>query len=176
MTVSSAWPSVVLVASSVLYPASLHLLSKYSQGPASVKNCRDGISAVYCSIITISSLSALVQKDFISLPFSARSHKDEFASTSPGEEFGNAKRSIHPMLAAKSTFANSITALETGYLMQDTLLLLHESWKGQHANLRVLILHHVTLATALSWLQAEIWMKREKGVYIVVMFMLMNTS
>jgi len=30
----TAWPSVVLVASSVLYPASLHLLSKYSRGPA----------------------------------------------------------------------------------------------------------------------------------------------
>jgi hypothetical protein len=122
----------------------------FSRGPASVKSCRDGISAVHCSIITISSLSALTQKGFMSPPSSARSHEHQLANTSPGEGFSNAKRSLHPMLVAKSTFVNSITALETGYLIQDTLLLLHECWKGQHANLRVLILHHVTLATALS--------------------------
>ena len=31
------------------------------------------------------------------------------------------KRSIYPMLVAKPTFANNITALETGYLVQDTI-------------------------------------------------------
>lgn len=80
------------------------------------------------------------------------------------------------MLAAKSAFANSITALEAGYLLQDTVILLYRFWKGKKSSLRILLLHHVTLATALLWLQTRIWMEREKGVYIIVMFMLMNAS
>lgn len=173
---ASAWPSVTLATALVLYPTTLHLLSKFSQGPASLKTFRDGVSSVHCSIITISSLSALIEKGFITLPLATCSPRDRSTCTSLGKDINYMTKSTHPMLLAKSTFANSITALETGYLVQDTFLLLYQYWKGRKINMRVLILHHITLGTTLSWLQTRIWMKKEKGVYIVVMFMLMNAS
>jgi TLC domain len=173
---SPRWPSVVLAASLVIYPATLHLVSKFFHGSARDRKYRDGISAIHCSIITAASLSVLIQRQFVFVSRDVHARKGHSASAGTNDQLNFTEDDINPMLAAKSVFANSITALETGYLLQDTVILLYNFWKGRQSSLRILLLHHVTLATALLWLQTRIWMGREKGVCIVVMFMLMNAS
>jgi hypothetical protein len=83
-------------------------------------------------------------------------------------------------------FGNSLTALETGYLVQDAVILilaarLRTRGQGRKAlvkqiNWRVLGWHHVGLASALGMLQMYIARGQEKGILVILMLMLMNAS
>ena len=87
------------------------------------------------------------------------------------------------IITTRSEFANAITALETAYLLQDSVILFYASKLHRRAggstkglNIRHLAYHHAGLSAALGVLQVYIAQGREKGVLIVVMMMLMNAS
>ena len=88
-----------------------------------------------------------------------------------------------PIITTRFEFANAITALETAYLLQDSVILLYASRLHRRAgggtkglNIKHLAYHYGGLIAALGALQIHIAQGREKGVLIVVMMMLMNAS
>ena len=92
-----------------------------------------------------------------------------------------------PIISYRSEFASSITALETGYLLQDFLILiwalrLHRQARGKGSkplkglNIRHLAWHHSFLVCGLSILQWYIARGKEKGLVIIIMMLLMNAS
>ncbi|KAL8810991.1 MAG: hypothetical protein Q9200_002153 [Gallowayella weberi] len=95
------------------------------------------------------------------------------------------------ILQTRSIFGNAITALECGYLLQDTISLLrearlrhgliHPSSKATVQSIlkygdKTLLFHHVGIASALLVLHYYIHQDRESGIYIIVQFLLMNSS
>ncbi|KAL8906371.1 MAG: hypothetical protein Q9207_002083 [Kuettlingeria erythrocarpa] len=99
--------------------------------------------------------------------------------------------SKNPLLQSRSTLGNAITAIECGYLLQDTISLLREAGArrclahpGSQSTLRsllqyadkTLLFHHVGIAFALLVLHLYIHQDRERGIYIIVQFLLMNSS
>lgn len=99
--------------------------------------------------------------------------------------------STNPLLQTRSRFGNVIAAIECGYLLQDTISLLREARRrldllqpGRKPTLRsllkyvdrTLLFHHVGIAMALLVLQYYIHQGRERGIYIIVQFLLMNGS
>lgn len=99
--------------------------------------------------------------------------------------------STNPLLQSRSTLGNAITAIECGYLLADTISLLREA--GLHRRLaqpssqstlrsllkyadKTLLFHHVGIALALLVLQYYVHQDRERGIYIIVQFLLMNSS
>ncbi|KAI4190866.1 MAG: hypothetical protein LQ346_004840 [Caloplaca aetnensis] len=99
--------------------------------------------------------------------------------------------SKNPLLQSRSTLGNAITAIECGYLLQDTISLLREAGARRHlaqprsqSTLRsllqyadkTLLFHHVGIALALLVLHFYVHLDRERGIYIIVQFLLMNSS
>ncbi|KAL8683898.1 MAG: hypothetical protein Q9186_000109 [Xanthomendoza sp. 1 TL-2023] len=95
------------------------------------------------------------------------------------------------LLQTRSTLGNAITAFECGYLLQDTISLLrearlrhrlvHPSSKATFRSMlkyadKTLLFHHVSIASALLVLHYYIHRDRESGIYIIVQFLLMNSS
>lgn len=82
------------------------------------------------------------------------------------------------LIQARDQRANALTALETGYLACDTIALLvgarmrGSGWKVDP----VLMAHHVGIGAALGVLQWYIARGRERGIFIILMFLLMNSS
>lgn len=88
-----------------------------------------------------------------------------------------------PIITTRSEFANAIAALETAYLLQDSVILFYASKLHRRSggstkglNIKHLAYHHVGLIAALGLLQVYIAQGREKGILIIVMMMLMNAS
>lgn len=99
--------------------------------------------------------------------------------------------STNPLLQTRSPLGNAITAFECGYLLQDTISLLREALlrlrlvqPGLKPTLRLLLrhgdktllFHHVGIALALLVLHYYIHQDRDRGIYIIVQFLLMNSS
>ncbi|KAL8764542.1 MAG: hypothetical protein Q9209_007973 [Squamulea sp. 1 TL-2023] len=99
--------------------------------------------------------------------------------------------SCNPPIQTRSSLGNIITAIECGYLLQDTVNLLRAAQLRRglarsrpKPNLRSflhyvdkpLLIHHIGIALALLRLQYYISQNRERGIYIIVQFLLMNSS
>ena len=99
--------------------------------------------------------------------------------------------SANPVLQTRSTLGNAITAIECGYLLQDTISLLREAYlrhrlaqPDSQRNIRsvlkyadnTLLFHHISIALALLVLHSYIHQDRDRGIYIIVQFLLMNSS
>lgn len=94
----------------------------------------------------------------------------------------------NPLIAARSDLANAITSWETGYLLYDTCaLLLDASTRTKSRKIPsaiaqlakespVFLAHHVALLSALAYLQTYVSSGREKGLQVIVAFLLMNAS
>ncbi|KAI4273160.1 MAG: hypothetical protein LQ337_004832 [Flavoplaca oasis] len=99
--------------------------------------------------------------------------------------------SANPVLQTRSTMGNAVTAIECGYLLQDTISLLREAYlrhrvaqPSSDRSIRsvlkyadnTLLFHHISIALALLVLHYYIHDDRERGIYIIVQFLLMNSS
>ena len=89
--------------------------------------------------------------------------------------------STNPTIQGRSELANAVTAIECGYLIQDTLALLLSAKLHNKAGLKgtldkTLLAHHIGIGAALVVLQYYIARGRERGIYIIVQFLLMNAS
>ena len=155
-----------LAAGSTIYSPVFYVSLPKTATPVRFAQCREAISIFHCSFMTIVSLICL-RRSGVSDLLSSRVSDDRDLS----------------IVTTRSEFANAITALETAYLLQDSVILFYASKLHRHAGrsmkrlkIRHLAYHHVGLSAALGVLQLYIAQGREKGVLIVVMMMLMNAS
>jgi len=96
--------------------------------------------------------------------------------------------SFNPTINGRNYLANVLTAWETAYLVYDTYAMVHASRKQDnlHSNSVALhqvvrdspvaLVHHVLLASAFLVLQAYIAAGKEKGLWVITAFILMNSS
>lgn len=159
-----------LATGSIIYPLVFYVSLPKNATPVRFAQSREAISIFHCTFITVVSLACLRQSDFRDL-LSSRVSDDEI----PDRDL--------PIITTRSEFANAIIALETAYLLQDSVILFYASKLHQRAggstkglNIRHLGYHHGGLSAALGLLQVYIAQGREKGILIVVMMMLMNAS
>ncbi|MCJ1478770.1 hypothetical protein MMC13_007454 [Lambiella insularis] len=174
----------ILIASAVFYPAIFGLVLPSRATPARLAKTREALSLVHCTLATVLAVICLRQHRsalFPPLPSAINS--------SQSTDGGRSRQSALPLIATRSSFANAITAFETGYLLSDSLILLYSvrlirntySTTKSHPkltglNMRHLAYHHVGLSAALLYLQWYIYHGREKGVLVIIMMMLMNAS
>jgi len=166
---------IALISSALGYPVLLRPLCGSKPSPWRFSKSIKAISTLH-STLTILALSALRQLQWQSPETPAElsnSSKAHIAGTG-----GYPDDSDNPFITAKSEFANTITAIEVGYLLQDTFVLLYEAHlHGSAKRLdKTLMTHHVGIGTALLVLHYYIARGREAGIYIIVMFLLMNSS
>jgi hypothetical protein len=175
---------LTLLSSAAVYPLALYFSIPKNTAPARFAQSREAISIFHCSLVTGLAILCLQNNSAGSL-------------LSPGPTAASAISNIQlalpesdadlPIITHRSEFANSITALETGYLLQDSLILLWadrlhrrahsaglKSLKG--LNIRHLAWHHSVLVCALSVLQWYIARGKERGILIIIMMFLMNAS
>lgn len=96
--------------------------------------------------------------------------------------------SANPTIAGTSTVANALTAFECGYLIYDTGALLYQAHlKSDRRSAAfavstlvkgspIFLAHHLVLVSSLLYLQTYIAKGCEKGLWIIVSFLLMNAS
>ena len=98
--------------------------------------------------------------------------------------------SANPLIAGQSALGNAVTGMEAGYLLFDTVALVYSSippGRLDKAAMRkaasrllqrdsLMLFHHLSLFAGLGTLQHFILHGRERGIYIIVAFILMNAS
>src|SRR2546423_15350546 len=143
-------PQSTLLSSAVLYPLALYVSIPGNVTPVRFAQSREAISVFHCSLVTALSLLCLQRSSagtLLSPVSSAGTSAAELQSPLPESD------ADLPIITHKSEFANSITALETGYLLQDSLILflanrLHLQARGggfkflKGLNIRHLAWHH----------------------------------
>ena len=99
--------------------------------------------------------------------------------------------SRNPLIAGRSLLGNAVTSFETGYLLYDNIALLlvtkSELQNGANPSTAaalshlvqkepLLVIHHLGILTGLGILQTYIAQGRERGIWIIVAFILMRAS
>lgn len=94
----------------------------------------------------------------------------------------------NPLISGRNSLANALTIWETAYLLFDTWFMIYATKKrmglsSNAAALRVvakkspdILAHHVLLASAFLYLQSYIVAGKERGLWIITAFILMNSS
>jgi hypothetical protein len=178
---ASQW---TLFSSAVIYPLTFYVSIPDHVTPTRFAQTREAISVFHCSLVTALSILCLQRSSagaLLSPGSSARSPITSFQSPLPASD------ADLPVITYRSEIANGITALETGYLLQDSLILfwadrLHRRARGggvkplKGLNIRHLAWHHSFLVCALGVLQWYIARGKEKGILIIIMMFLMNAS
>ena len=172
-------PSQIALLSSALgYPALLRLLSGSNPTAWRFSKSIKAISTLHSSLLTILAITALRQLQWQSSETPGKLSNSSKAHIASAGDYPN--DSHNPFITARSEFANTITAIEAGYLIQDIFVLLHES--RLHGGVstkrfdKTLMAHHVGIGSALLILHYYISRGREAGIYVIVMFLLMNSS
>jgi len=179
----SATPSqYALLGSTVIYSLIFYFITPRSTTPARFAKNREAISVFHCTLVTVLALTVLRNRYEDWAPPSILEAQNLSAAKNSDSKIGQGL----PIIEAKSSLANVLTAIETGYLLQDSIILIlgarlrsrHSGGKGlmKELNLRVLAWHHAGIASALGLLQWYIARGKEKGMLLIVMFFLMNAS
>ena len=165
-----------LVLSLLTYPLLFHLITPSNPRPVRFTQSREAISVAHTTFITCLSAYELYRSS--SLWNIHPSPSPQVNSRPPGANL--------PLITTRSALGNAITAIETGYLVQDTFILLLGARLGARGNggkglvkdinWRVLGWHHAALVSALGLLQWYIAKGKEKGILIIVLLMCMNAS
>ena len=156
-----AFPTLTLASSLTFYPCVLRLLNGSKPTSSQLSASIRILSTIHSSVTTLLALALLSH-----LP-----PLDSYAAPTSGYD-GTA----HPLIALRSGAANSLTALETGYLLSSIPALLKEARAHGTKPSKTMLAHHAGIGTALLLLQAYVWRGKERGVYVIVMFLLMNAS
>ena len=178
---ASQW---TLLSSAVLYPLAFYISIPNNVSPARFAQSREAISVFHCSLVTALSVLCLRRSSAGTLLSSGPSTGTPVTKLQSSLPESDANL---PIIIYRSEFANSITALETGYLLQDSLILfwagrLYRQARGRGLkplkglNIRHLAWHHSFLVTALGVLQWYIAREKDKGILIIIMMFLMNAS
>jgi hypothetical protein len=174
----SAAPFIIVGVSTCLYDA-LNRAVRRLNPPSSTFHAQvqnRAISAGHAILTTLLACSVLRQDKWL------------FSDTAPARlspvlrPDGNLDDSDNHLIRGCSRLANAITSWETGYLLYDTWALIRPSGDAPASLTQaarrspVLLGHHLSLAAALLVLQVYIARGRERGIWIIVAFLLMNAS
>ena len=174
-----------LLSSFFAYLITFYAVTPRKASPLRLAASREAISIFHCTCMTALTIWCLRRE----LP-STISRNRGGAATQPVSD------SKLPIITTRSELANSLTAIETAYLLQDSLVLLlasqsqrvflhkksSEGGQGSDSralrglNLRHLGWHHGLLGSAFVVLQVYIAQGREKGILIIAAMLLMNAS
>lgn len=173
-----------LTTSLLTYPLLLRLQTGPTPTPLSYTTALKTISTLHSLLITTLSLCYLHNFN--------HNHKSKRPPQTPPTQTPYPNDTHNPTITARSPFANAIAGLEAGYLLQDTIALLlkahiHHTHTHTHtppSQKRTytqtlplpLLTHHLTLAPLLLLLQHRITHHRERGIHIIIQFLLMNAS
>lgn len=174
-----------LISSFFAYLATFYIATPRVASPLRLATSREAISIVHCTLMT--TLSAICLKMELPSTKLPSSRGDGRASHEPLPDYQL------PIITTKSELANSVTAIETAYLLQDSLILLLASRRERAflrglsgttsdvkaikgLNFRHLGWHHAFLGSAFAVLQVYIARGKEKGILIIVAMLLMNAS
>ena len=168
-----------LLISLTAYPLLLRLFSGPNPTPQRLTKSIKGTSTVHSLLITLLALHLLSQPQWrfpTPSPPLSTSAKQNLAGHG-----GYPDDTLNPTISGRSEYGNAITAIEAGYLVQDTFAVLYlarlQGKNGVQRDLdKTLVTHHITIGTALLILQYYIACNREAGIYIIVQFLLMNSS
>ena len=218
----------------ITYPLAFQLLARAptsSSGtagtgvsPVHIAKAREAISFLHCTGMTIGCLwclythrEALYPTESTHLPSQLASLASSLSSSvSLSSSPSSASQSNHlstqrndsalPVIAARPTSAHILTAIETAYLLQDSVVLAYYALRLSKTsspsssssktststtsitnttanppnikglNLTHLSLHHALLSTAFLTLQSYIHSRRDRGILVIVILMLMNAS
>ena len=190
----STFPSdTVLLTSLAAYPLLRRLFAGSRPTLVRLVACNKLTSTIHSTLVTSLALFHLYQCHSRwradSGPIDFLKESDGYRHGSLGNKYPDDTR--NPVIQSRSVLANTITALECGYLIQDTFALIAEGQaRFRTANPlgiptfaailrysdKTLLVHHVGIAIALSVLHYYIHQGRERGIYIIVQFLLMNSS
>ena len=140
--------------------------------------------AVSAAHATTSSITALLLLRYASWPI-LPSQK-----SAPQDAYGKSHHlddSRNPTINGHNKLANALTAWETAYLLYDTYAMIDARRKKDQSAVRaalravardspITLVHHVLLSSALLVLQAYIAAGKEKGMWVITAFLLMNGS
>lgn len=172
-------PYVTVAASSAAYSILLRSLIGNEQSSTRIRLCIKAISTLHSAATALIVLYALKP---------SRWTNEVALSTNSKAGHRNLDESENPVIRGRSSLANALTAWETGYLLYDTGALVYETKQKRQLNNHtaalaslassspVLLAHHMLLAAALGYLQTYIAAGRERGVWVIVAFLLMNAS
>ncbi len=170
-----------IVPASILAYGLLYRFSIYNASQSSLQATNRAISAGHTAVVTFVVLFVLSRSSLGSIT-PDKSRQARYAVD------GNLDDSDNPLIQERSSFANAITAWETGYLLYDTWSMIHSA--QTHPSIRgfarsaggltrrqpALLAHHVVLSIAFLRLQQYIYIGRERGIWIILVFLLMNGS
>ncbi|KAK3166683.1 hypothetical protein OEA41_009808 [Lepraria neglecta] len=166
-----------LLTSLTAYPLILHLFSGPAPTPQRLAKSIKGTSTLHSTLTTLLALHVLSQPRWYSshppTPLSGPSKANIAGRGIYPDDMHN------PTISGRSEYANVITAIEAGYLVQDTFALIYLSrlqGGGKRSLDKTLVTHHITIGAALLILHYYISQGREAGIYIIVQFLLMNAS
>ncbi|KAJ9663957.1 hypothetical protein H2201_005439 [Coniosporium apollinis] len=172
-------PYATVATSSAVYGVLLRSLIGNERSPSRIRLSIKAISALHSAVTAIIVLYALRP---------SRWTNEVALSTSSKAGQGNLDDSGNPVIRGRSSLANALTAWETGYLLYDTGALIYEIKQKRQLNSSsaalkslaksspVLLAHHLLLAAALGYLQTYTAAGHERGVWVIVAFLLMNAS
>lgn len=149
--------------------------------PADPVRFNKAVSAAHATTSSIAALLLLRYSSWPILPWPSSGPQDAHKRDRHLDDSHN------PTINGHNRLANALTAYETAYLLYDTCAMVHaRRMKNQstfRAALRVVardspvtLLHHVLLSSALLVLQAYIAVGKEKGMWVITAFLLMNGS
>ncbi|KAL8786746.1 MAG: hypothetical protein Q9195_008080 [Heterodermia aff. obscurata] len=165
----------------MMKPALIEVLirtfSGSSPSPQRFSNAVKAVSTFHSTLLTVLALYALRQKPW--RPSSPQKDLSNASKENIAGKGGYPDDGRNPFIIARSEFANSITAIEAGYLVQDIVVLLIEArlhGGGTRGLDKTLLTHHIGIGSALLLLHCHVARGREVGIYVIVMFLLMNSS
>jgi len=169
---------LTIAASATIYPLLLRLFSGPSPTLPRFSKAIKGTSTIHSTLTTLLALYFLHNQQWRASSPPPVSTRLQDAIAGKG---GYPDDSHNPLISARSDFGNVITALEAGYLLQDTFALLylarlHDGRQWRKSLDKTLVTHHVTTGTALLVLHYYISRSREAGIVIIVQLLLMNAS
>ena len=176
----------VLLGSFFAYLTTFSATTPRGASPLRLAASREAISIFHCTFMTV--LTAVCLYRELPSTIARSSEQVEHAESVVDRDL--------PIITRQSEFANSLTALETAYLLTDSVILLLAAQSKQvflhkktpntantldarasrGLNLRHLGWHHALLGSAFIVLQVYIARGQEKGILIIVAMLLMNTS
>ena len=227
-------PQTAFLVSLITYPLAFRLLAraptsspsstpKTGVSPVNIAKAREAISFLHCTGMTLGCLwclynnrEAVYPTDVAhSLRNSASLASSSPSSVSPPSSQSQTRHvsvrrddSTLPIIAVRPTSAHILTAIETAYLLQDSVVLAYYALRLSRTssctssssssksittpastttlpsqtptikglNLTHLSLHHTVLSTAFLTLQSYIHSRRDRGILVIVLLMLMNAS
>lgn len=173
-------PLAVVPVSGLTYRLIAHLLLR-DANVESIKPRMKALSAGHAILATIAVLLALRASPLVAKQSDKRQVTRYRAD-------GNLDDSDIQLIQEHSLLANTITSWETGYLLYDTWAMVHYSHpqtkdRGFAQSIATVASaepavfgHHVLLSSAFLYLQYYIHQGRERGIWIIAAFLLMNAS